>query len=631
MSVIGNQNQIKTLWQKGPYEKLPAGTDEINKDKVHIGSSSETGENTYLSSTDFIQKVRVETMKETQKIKDCYLPVAEWSGRLILPEKNERKYDGGVYIEIENAPETFSALKGQKIWLSFRGSSDGGERSAMVIRDVKFSSDSEKEIKKGNILPERLNNLSLVSSLESLAGAREDDSVRVMLLDVKVTDDSKTGTVLKIDTEPVMIEGNEMALVKFLSSEGDRGETLKITHYNKNTKDFNGPEEEVYMEEKGSHDHPLITMKNIENSPLNPQGWYIYGHRNEEGKFLINGLEPRELMKVEPQNVRSDLKSSRNYIEKENWLNTPERKGLVENVLLSSSDEKGTNSFKEGEDYLLCHIFGGIGGEGGDKAVAGMTPGHFSFGNAKIVKDPFTGEPKFDITYKQVYGQGPNGVVSASSKWHNYMGSTARGWMYSRPVTDIVVRFPEMNTKFKINGREISFMDILNGEVEKMMARYRIGDGDGVAIISSTNSCVQDSSQSLYAAIYNFKELTQKNPSFMKWVKENPEHRDVIAYKKLSELTSSLEKIVKPAGISRPDWKSYAESGYFTTDTGGVMGVVLKTLLSWKTVMPRYADDKFAEVFLDNGASLWALKAGQIGGEQENRYPTAPTYPFSKQ
>jgi len=47
--------------------------------------------------------------------------------------------------------------------------------------------------------------------------------------------------------------------------------------------------------------------------------------------------------------------------------------------------------------------------------------------------------------------------------------------------------------------------------------------------------------------------------------------------------------------------------------------------------MPRYADDKFAEVFLDRGASIRALKTGQIGGEQENCYPTAPTYPFSKQ
>jgi predicted Abi (CAAX) family protease len=73
--------------------------------------------------------------------------------------------------------------------------------------------------------------------------------------------------------------------------------------------------------------------------------------------------------------------------------------------------------------------------------------------------------------------------------------------------------------------------------------------------------------------------------------------------------------LLSPSGKKIGDWKSYAESGHFSVDTGGVMGGVLKTLLSWKTVMPRYANDELAEVFLDRGASLWALKTGQIGGE----------------
>ncbi len=42
-----------------------------------------------------------------------------------------------------------------------------------------------------------------------------------------------------------------------------------------------------------------------------------------------------------------------------------------------------------------------------------LVTGHFAFGFAEVVKDRFTGEPRWDIEYKQVYGHNREEVVSA--------------------------------------------------------------------------------------------------------------------------------------------------------------------------------------------------------------------------
>jgi predicted Abi (CAAX) family protease len=52
---------------------------------------------------------------------------------------------------------------------------------------------------------------------------------------------------------------------------------------------------------------------------------------------------------------------------------------------------------------------------------------------------------------------------------------------------------------------------------------------------------------------------------------------------------------------------------------------VVNALTSWRSLLPRLANDRLAEIFLSYGASLWLLQTYQVGGWDEDIEPIAPT------
>ena len=173
-------------------------------------------------------------------------------------------------------------------------------------------------------------------------------------------------------------------------------------------------------------------------------------------------------------------------------------------------------------------------------------------------------------------------------------------------------------------------MGVLNGELERMMARYRSGDGEGARKVSLTESCVQDSSQSLYSAIRNFKKLTKNDKEFMQRIKDNPGSEESIAFEKLDKTLHSLEKAVKPLRLARSDWKAFADHKPIPSGFGPISTAV-RGLLSWKTVMPRRGNDNIAKKFLDSGSGLWVLRSNQMGGDLGQNFPEAPSHLLSNQ
>ena len=51
---------------------------------------------------------------------------------------------------------------------------------------------------------------------------------------------------------------------------------------------------------------------------------------------------------------------------------------------------------------------------------------------------------------------------------------------------------------------------------------------------------------------------------------------------------------------------------------------LLMGLGSWRTVLPRKANDVVVEQFLKYGASAWVLRTSQVGGDNPNIEPIAP-------
>jgi predicted Abi (CAAX) family protease len=70
-----------------------------------------------------------------------------------------------------------------------------------------------------------------------------------------------------------------------------------------------------------------------------------------------------------------------------------------------------------GDHALLIHAFGGIGGPGGEPTPGFTVTGHFAFGEAEVIADPFGGEPRFDLRYHQIYANNPDGIVAGSQEW----------------------------------------------------------------------------------------------------------------------------------------------------------------------------------------------------------------------
>jgi predicted Abi (CAAX) family protease len=212
-----------------------------------------------------------------------------------------------------------------------------------------------------------------------------------------------------------------------------------------------------------------------------------------------------------------------------------------------------------GDRGLVIHGFGGIGGAGGEPTPGFTVTGHFAFGQAEVIRDPFTGEPRFAIRYHQIYAHNPSAIVAGTQDWSAFSGDLQRGWAGTRPISDVLVR------------GEPALLDALAVQAEVLMARYRTGDGTGVANVTPATSCVQDSSQALFITIDQLRRRAAASPVVAATLAEGGSRAAEL--QALSSLSRDLEALLTPFGMVRTDWHrnaaliAAAESGVVTDRT----------------------------------------------------------------
>ncbi|AFY55815.1 putative protease of the Abi (CAAX) family [Rivularia sp. PCC 7116] len=562
-----------------------------------------------------------------------YQPVAEWSGRLIFI--NEHENERFVKFELQNTPNSYRHLLGKVVKLQWSDDRKVQEYVKRMSFDVKFTNQAKKSHQKGLVHPVRLDGLAQVDSLESLAGARPMNDVCVMLLNPEVQADAKGETQLIIEREPIEIAGRFVALVQFQARIEPQSDLFKVHHYNNATRSFSQGIEEIICIPQVPQDIkgiPRSSNRDIEKSPANIEGWYIYGAPNAEGIFVVQAIEPRALVKIEPQKVITKSPKIFEYLNKRIWAKTKLQKGNYDTVLLAPerANIKGALSeWQLGDKALVIHLFGGIGGQKAEASSWLPVPGHFSYGIAEVVKDKITSELRFDIIYHQVYCHNPEAIIAGSLTWAAYMGSLWRGWLGTRPVSDILIKYEPITTDYDFGGIKVSPLTEFIEELREITARYRLGDGTGASLISPTASCVQDSNQALYATIHDIQNLVKSNPAINQWLQKHPNDKQTQYFNELISLGDILEKQLIPLGVVRRDWQQNAKDLFGTNSKNeNIFTTAIKMLKSWRTVLPKRAQDEIVKIFLKQKATAWVLRTNQVGGYDDTIAPVAPTMIF---
>lgn len=581
---------------------------------------------------------------------ELYRPAKPWVGRLILPEHRARGAVDWVWFEVHQAPKGSENLIGKTVQLEWGDSSFAQSYPPLVTTDIRLSEQARKYEGMGNILPTRLDNWRQVGPLQSLAGARPSNDVEVSLGDVKLTTNAAGTPVLQTEREPVQVTGRLYGLVTIVAPETERpnvrpatcpekkrlcdSELYRVRHYNPDTRQFDGPEDVVRIPQQplDANGRFLSTPNQLPSSPAGQAGWYIYGAFDAGGMFTVQALKPRSLVQLAPGEVLLGKRRGHRYISQQNWEDTPQRKRTLQTVLLDPvhrQPEEAIANWKEGDQALLIHLFGGIGGEKGESAAGWTVSGHYSYGLAQVVREPITRELQFDVTYQQVYANNPNAIVSGSLDWTAYMGDLQRGWMGSRPVSDIIIKLDALARPFKFGDQEVSVSILreLMLQTQIMTARYRTGDGTGLAAVTPATSCVQDSSQALYIALSRLQQEISDRPDVANWIKNHPNDPETLRFQRVADLGKALNDLLVPRGVVRPDWEQNAETLAGISGAGdlGNRATIRNALLSWRSILPRQAHDEVSRILLNAGAQLWFLRTNQVGGLDPTIEPTAPT------
>jgi predicted Abi (CAAX) family protease len=605
---------LRILTRVDGYEPYPAAVADYSAKSPRVVSDYENYVKAKFNQPDFYPL--------SQSYSADYLPVAEWIGRLILPDVTERSQVGGVYLEVHHAPQL--DLIGQKVYLRWSDRPDIQAYVNQVKIRIDFSQQAYKSINQGIIHPTRLNHWRQVQALESLAGARPNDDVMVALTSVEVIREPQI--ILSLAREPILITGKYYALVSFTHVSPDH--CAVVRHYNRDSGKFDGTEDVVYLPQVVPDRNGVLsaTANKITESPLNPTGWYIYGAKNEGGIFTVQAIAPRALFQLQPAKVISGLQKATDYIHNQYWQGVAQKKGQIDSILLNSSNLSDTeliSSYQEGDRLLVLHTYGGIGGNKREFAPLGLFFGHFSFGLARVVREPLTQELRFKIAYGQVYTQNTTGIIAASLDWTNYVGDRQFGWLGSRPITDILVKL-DVFEEYNFDGLRRFPLNALAYQLDRMMARYRTGDGTGATFVGPANSCVQDSCQALYQAINMTLTEIEQNPLIKDWIMTNPNHAQTQRLQRLVALNKAIEDRLI-TWQTRADWVDPYQSLIGTRLADSPVTTVVNALTSWRSLLPRLANDSLAQIFLNHGASLWLLQTYQVGGWDEDIEPIAPT------
>ena len=585
---------------------------------------------------------------------ELYRPIGKWVGRLILPSRLQMQDtttpSDWVWLEVYTAPPTSQNLVGKIVRLEWSKKMQVQTYLRAVTTDINFTSTTAESKRKGNITPDRLDRLSQVGPLRSLAGARPDDNVIVRLVPESVSlqsDAESSFPILQIDREPIQVTGRFYGLVKILApavkncSSGAPcpGEYFWVQHYNPKSRQFDGVVEIVRIPQQPTDRDgiPQSTIQSLEYSVAGKKGWYIYGAKDGSGVFVVQAIAPRSLFQLQPDRVILGKESGLDYINSQNWQDTIARKGTLQTVSIDPTETRSQNvaaDWHEGDRFLVMHLFGGIGGKKAESTTLATVTGHFAYGSAQVVRDPFTQELQFDLQYQQVYVHNPHGIIGGAIAWTNYMGDLQRGWMGTRPASDVLIDLPAVTQDYIFDGITLSPLEELRYQLQIMAARYRIGDGMGSADVTPATSCVQDSNQALYIAIQRIRQQVVSNPAIQRWLASHPTYPQTLHFQQLVSLGKTLEEKLVPLGIVRSDWNLNAEV------LAGISGrrhlgqnrmgwsshnSLLAALKSWRTIIPRGAQDGLARIFLNHGARLWFMRTNQVGGWNADITPLAPT------
>ncbi|GAB4474530.1 MAG: hypothetical protein OHK0037_35460 [Elainellaceae cyanobacterium] len=583
-----------------------------------------------------------------------YRAIAPWVGRLILPTQDERRQVRGVWFEVHHAPPEHAHLVGQIAVLRWQQTPGIQFFLQQTTRDVFFSEETEYSICQGLVHPLRLDRWQQVDPLESLAGSRPYDDVLVMLDEPTVQDTQICGegrSLLTITREPVQITGRYYALAKVLEPVDADGKPLsnsaqaesaepapeyfRIQHFNRATRQFDGPTEMVHfpLVMPDANDLPPSTTRGLERSPAGHDGWYLYGAKDAAGVFVVQAIAPRALLRLNPEQTIGDRREAWQFLKRDAWDTLADLKGNVRSTLLSpESADQTQNSpqnpesqagFVEGSRALVIHLYGGIGGAQAEPQAQGpLYFGHFAYGVATVVREPLADELMFDIHYYQVYTHNTDGVIAGALAWHRFLGDRQFGWLGVRPVCDLVIQYDPFTNPFDFGGVKASALDGLLTQLEIMTARYRVGDGTGGTYVGPAHNCSQDSNQALYAAVKNLGDVLNQMPALKTWLDGYPDQ--AARFEKLVQLGRFIKREMLPLGTARADWKTN-DSTLGVSPESEILYNLTVGLISWRTLLPRLACETIARQFLNQGARIWVLRTSQVGGDRPEIAPVAPT------
>jgi predicted Abi (CAAX) family protease len=582
-----------------------------------------------------------------------YRPTGNWVGRLILPSIAEIQNADWVWLELYNAPD--KALIGQRIRLEWLPTNAVQQYVTAVTRDLKFGSAVAESQEKGNLHPERLNGRSQVGPLQSLAGARSNDDVVVTIDQAAVV--KENGKVrLQIESDPMIETGRFYGLVKLLAPapatnpafipqdcpgpKPCQSELFQVQHYDRNTAKFDGATETIRIPQQPRDGIGVFasTPRDLHKSPAGNAGWYIYGAQDRTGLFTVQALKPRSLFQLQPQRTIVDRAQALDYINFKQWQGTEQQRGQWHTLLIAPQDKpEPPPDWQLGQQAVVMHLFGGRGGQSGETPAFGTVTGHFSYGLATVVREPLADELQWDIRYQQVYASNMEGIIAGTNTWTAYMGDLRRGWMGTRPVADVLVNF-DLIEDYDFGGDRISPLQEFRRQLQVIDARYRTGDGNGAAVVTPATSCVQDSNQALFATVQQFRQTVAQTPTIQTWLANHPEDPTTLRFRRLIQFGDELEKQLMPLGIVREDWQSNSDalSGTeirprtFRRASYGFTKNLLAALTSWRTILPRQTQDELSLLFLNKGAKLWVLQTNQIGGDNPDIFPIAPTQAFGR-
>ena len=311
-----------------------------------------------------------------------------------------------------------------------------------VTTTIELGKEARQAAAEGNEVPIRLDGRR-VGPLQSLAGARRRDDITVALEGVRLeavtlNEAGLEGGNLRISRPPVQITGRWQGLVTVVGPA--TGEDLwQVRHFNSARGGFDGEPETIRIPAlpPDRYGRRVLDPAGLAASPLNGQGWLIQGAPARDGVFTVQALTPYAWLELTPSRVLRGSAPSLEYAHHDSWR-TPLRRGSLQSTALMPDGVRSPN-WRVGERALLMHLFGGIGGKDGEPVQRWTVTGHFAFGEAEVVRDAFTGRPRLQIRYHQIYANNPNGIVSGSQDWSAYAGSLQRGWIGLRPFSDVLV------------------------------------------------------------------------------------------------------------------------------------------------------------------------------------------------